>query len=171
LRERRLQDIGDSHTKQMHASVFGVFRLKDKDAQEIILSNRRARAILAMLCLAPDEPLEREFVSHLLWPGRFEAQAKASLRQCLLELGKMFADQEDQVLVVSRSQISLNGSVIPTDLFCLERSLAQANYSKAAEQLTTIAGRPLLDRLNFGEAFEQWVDNHRLQTERRLKTW
>ncbi|MFT7235675.1 MAG: DNA-binding SARP family transcriptional activator [Methylophagaceae bacterium] len=56
--------------------------------------------------------------------GRVEAQAKASLRQCLLELGKMFADQEDPVLVVSRSQIFLNGTAIPTDLFCLERSLA-----------------------------------------------
>jgi DNA-binding SARP family transcriptional activator len=60
----------------MHASVFGVFRLKDKDAQEII-NNRRARAILVMLCLAPDEPLEREFFSHLLWPD----VSKLRLRQ------------------------------------------------------------------------------------------
>ena len=170
MRERRLQDIGESHTNQMHACVFGIFRLKNKGSQEIVITNKRARAILAMLCLAPDEPLEREFISHLLWPGRFEAQAMASLRQCLLELGKMFADQENPVLVISRSQISLNGTAIPTDLFCLERSLAQANYNKAAEQLTTIAGRPLLDQLNFGAAFEQWLDNHRIQTEQRLKT-
>jgi DNA-binding SARP family transcriptional activator len=139
----------------MHASVFGIFRLKGKDGQEIIITNRRARAILAMFCLVPDEPLEREFVSHLLWPERFEAPVKASLRQCLLELGKMFADQEAPVLVVSRSQISLNDTAIPTDLFCLERSLAQANFNKAAEPITTIAGRPLLDRLNVGEVFEQ----------------
>lgn len=170
MKERRLRDIGDSHTKQMHASVFGIFRLKDKHAQDIVITNRRARAILAMLCLAPDEPLEREFVSHLLWPGRFEAQAKASLRQCLLELSKLFADQKDPVLLVSRNQISLIGTAIPTDLFCLERSLAQANYNKAADQLTTIAGRKLLDQLNFGEAFAQWLDNHRIQTEQRLKT-
>ena len=74
MRERRLQDIGESHTNQMHACVFGIFRLKNKGSQEIVITNKRARAILAMLCLAPDEPLEREFISHLLWPGRFEAK-------------------------------------------------------------------------------------------------
>ena len=83
MRERHQQDIWDIRTGQIHASVFGVFRLKDKNGQEITIANRRARAILAMLCMVPDEPLEREFISRLLWPGRFEAQAKASLRQCL----------------------------------------------------------------------------------------
>jgi DNA-binding SARP family transcriptional activator len=46
----------------MHASVFGIFRLEGKEGQEIIISNKRARAILAMLYLAPDEPLERKLV-------------------------------------------------------------------------------------------------------------
>jgi hypothetical protein len=81
----------------------------------------------------------------------------------------MFADQTDSELVVSRSQIFLNGTAIPTDLLCLERSLIQANYNKEAEQFMVIGGGSLLDQLNFGEAFEQWSDNHRVQTEQRLK--
>ena len=78
MRERRQQNIWDTRVRQTHASVFGVFRLKDKDGLEIIIPNRRARAVLAMLCLVPDEPLERDFVSCLLWPGRFKAQAKSA---------------------------------------------------------------------------------------------
>lgn len=170
MRERRQQNIWDTRVRQTHASVFGVFRLKDKDGQEITIPNKRARAVLAMLCLVPNEPLERDFVSRLLWPGRFKAQAKASLRQCLLDLGRLLASFDDKVLVVTRTQISLIGTAIPTDLFCLEHALAQGNYGETCEQLSNIAARPLLDQLNFGEAFREWLTGHRLQTEQRLKT-
>ena len=60
----------------------------------MIISNRRARALLAMLCLAPNEPIDRDHISKFLWPGRFEAQVRASLRQCLLDLGKLL-DTDD----------------------------------------------------------------------------
>ena len=63
------------------ASLFGCFQLWAADGSEIVISNRRARALLAMLCLARDEAIDRDFLSKLLWAGRFEAHAKASLRQ------------------------------------------------------------------------------------------
>ena len=72
----------------LRASLFGVFTLATSAGGAITISNRRARALLAMLCLAPGETLERDFVSKLLWPGRFQAQARASLRQCLLMIDK-----------------------------------------------------------------------------------
>jgi len=170
MKERRQQDIWDIRTGQVHASVFGVFRLKDRNGQEITIANRRARGILAMLCLVPDEPLERAFISRLLWPGRFEAQAKASLRQCLLELGKLLSSFDNKLLVVTRTHVSLGGTAIPTDLFCLEHALVQGNYSQYFQQLTAISTNPLLDQLNFGEAFEQWLSCQRIRTEQRLKT-
>ena len=42
-------------------------------------------------CRAGNEAIERDFLSKLLWPGRFEAHARASLRQCLLDLGLLIA--------------------------------------------------------------------------------
>jgi TolB-like protein len=106
----------------------------------------------------------------VLWPGRFKAQAKASLRQCLLALGKVLASIDDKALVVTRTQICLSANAIPTDLFCLEHDLAQGHYGGVSEQLTTIGARPLLDQLSFGEEFKIWLSINSTQIEQRLKT-
>jgi len=98
-----------------NAMLFGEFRLTTIDGTEIAISNRRARALLAMLCLAHENSIDRDYLSRLLWPGRFEAHAKASLRQCLLDLGKLLAAAECNILEVTRGRISINTSVIQTD--------------------------------------------------------
>ena len=88
------------------ASLFGRFQVSAANGREIVITNRRARTLLGMLCLARSEVLDRDFLSKLLWPGRFEAHAKASLRQCLLEL-------LGHVLI---SVIPINSRVLPKAL-------------------------------------------------------
>jgi DNA-binding SARP family transcriptional activator len=66
-----------------------------------------ARAVLAMLCVQPNEPMEREYLSKILWPGRFEAHAKASLRQCLLDLGRLLGPSGADILVATRTSVAL----------------------------------------------------------------
>ena len=70
-----------------------------------------------MLCPAPDEPIGRDHLGKFLWLGRFEAQARASLRQCLLDFGKLIAAAQRDLVQVSCSRISsmLNSS---TDPYC-----------------------------------------------------
>jgi hypothetical protein len=53
----------------VRAFLVGAFKLTTPDGEEVAVSNRRARALLAMLCLAPDEPIDRDHLSKLLWPG------------------------------------------------------------------------------------------------------
>lgn len=57
----------------IHASLFGEFKLIKADATEILISNRRAKALLALLCLNGDKAIDREQLSKLLWPGRLKA--------------------------------------------------------------------------------------------------
>jgi len=109
------------------ATLFGRFELRAADGAEIVISNRRARALLAMLCLANNEPIDRDFISKLLWAGRFEAHAKASLRQCLLELGKLLAPCGPGILVATRSSVALRARALPTDLDALEQAFARAD--------------------------------------------
>ncbi len=151
------------------AVLFGRFQLTAQDGTEVPISNRRAHALLAMLCLAPDEPIDRDHLSKLLWPGRFEAQARASLRQCLLDLGKVLASADCDLLDVSRSRISLKPGTVRTDLSDLHVCLAESNYRDATEKLTSIGAKPLLDQMNFGEAFDDWLAGHRQQAEQRLQ--
>lgn len=153
-----------------YASLFGRFVFRAPDGTEIVISNRRVRALLAMLCLVPDEPLERDHLSELLWPGRFKSHAKASLRQCLLELSKSFGSGGHGIVEVTRSRISLHPGAIRTDLGELENALMTGDCDVAARQLAAIGTAPLLENMELGEAFADWLVRHRAKAEQRLQT-
>lgn len=158
-----------SEPLSLAASLFGTFKVQNINGEDIVITNKRARAILAMLCLAPDVSIERELISKLLWPGRFPAQARASLRQCLLNLSKILETSGANILDVSRTQICLKPESIQTDLISLEKTLTEKGYMSASEQLTGIGSKPLLNQMQFGEAFEEWLGNQRRSIEQRLE--
>jgi len=160
----------DGRSTLLRASLFGSFQLRDRYSAEIFISNRRARALLAMLCLAPEQPFSRRYLSKLLWPGRFETQARASLRQCLLDLGKVLAPLEDDILAVTRNSVGLNEFSIQTDLADLEHALAKGQIATASELLITIGTKPILDQLHIAPAFEEWRTRQSQLVEQRLKT-
>ena len=151
------------------ATLFGRFHLAAADGSEIVISNRRARALLAMLCLAQGEPIDRDFLSKLLWAGRFEAHAKASLRQCLLELGKLLAPCGPDILVATRSSVALRAQALATDLDALEQAFARGDYAAATAQLGAIGSKPILDQMDFGEAFNQWLARRSSDAGNRLQ--
>lgn len=151
-----------------YACLFGPFHLRAADQSDIVITNRRARALLAMLCLAGDEAIDRDFLSKLLWPGRFEAHAKASLRQCLLDLGKLLAPHGTDILNVSRNSITLHPGSILTDLAALEHALKNGDHAGAIAQLRAIGTKPIFDQMDFGGAFNEWLMRHSNDAERRL---
>ena len=90
-----------------YASLFRRFVFRAPDGAEIVISNRRVRVLLGMLWLGPDEPLERDYLGELLWPGRFKSHANASLRQCLLDLRKSFGSEGQDIVQVTRGRVIL----------------------------------------------------------------
>ena len=153
----------------VHASLFGEFKLIKADATEIPISNRRAKALLALLCLNGDKAIDREQLSKLLWPGRFESHARASLRQCLLDLSKLLEPLGTELLQVTRNAACLNNAAIVTDLGELEAALADGKIVDAARQLSIIGPTPLVDWMDFGEAFSVWLCHRRMEIEQRLQ--
>lgn len=151
------------------AALFGRFQLSSADGREIAIPSRRARSLLAMLCLAKGEVFDRDFISKLLWPGRFEAHARASLRQCLMDLGKLFAPSGRDVMEVTRSSVGLRSGSIRTDLGGLEDALARGDHGTAAGLLAAIGSKPILDQMDLGEGFNEWLDRHRAEVETRLR--
>jgi TolB-like protein len=163
-------DLDKKHRTSLRASLFGAFQLRDRYGAEILISNRRARALLAMLCLASERPFSRRNLSKLLWPGRFETQARASLRQCLLDLGKVLTPLGNDILVVTRNRVALSAGSIQTDLTDLENALANGQFARASEMLITIGTRPLLGQLHLAPAFEDWRTRQRQHVEQMLKS-
>lgn len=153
----------------LRASLFGVFTLATSAGVGITVSNRRARALLAMLCLAPGETLERDFVSKLLWPGRFKAQARASLRQCLLTIDKSLGPMAGGVLDLSHGRIAIDVRRVQTDLGYLEAALAEGRIGDACGALGGIGNKRLLDQIDLGDPFAEWLSAQRRHVESRLQ--
>lgn len=152
------------------ATVFGDFQLAAPSGAPIMLANRRARGLLAMLCLDPDRPIARETLTQLLWPGRFEAQARASLRQCLLDLGKALDANGCAILTVHRDRVGLVAGSVQTDLGDLEAALLVGDVALVSTLLCRIGTKPLLDQLHLGVGLGEWLGRHRGEVEHRLGT-
>ncbi|MBS3743187.1 MAG: hypothetical protein KGY48_02425 [Wenzhouxiangellaceae bacterium] len=153
----------------LRAALFGAFKLAASDGEEIIITGKRARALLAILCLDPGVAVARDRLCELLWRGRFKAQARASLRQTLLGLKKQLTPIRPDFFQVTRDRVAVNAAAVRSDLAELEAALADGPKPRASELLLEIGGRPLLDQLDFGEFFQQWLATRRGQVDQRLQ--
>jgi TolB-like protein/cytochrome c-type biogenesis protein CcmH/NrfG len=160
--------VADRASTPLRVSLFGRFQLTDADGQAIVISGKRAQAVLAILCLAPGQTFEREQLSQLLWRGRFRAQARASLRQTLLDLRKQLADVCPEPFESTRESIAIRAEAVASDLAELEAALASGAYDAACEALLAIGSQALLEGLDFGPVFADWLSAQRQQAEQRL---
>lgn len=166
-------DLSDAAARRpefapLTASLFGRFRLRTSEGREIVISNRRARGLLAMVCISGGEPLDRDYLSKLFWAGRFPSHAKASLRQCLFDLGRQLADYRGDVLEVTSTTVALKKGSIITDLDRLHERLAANDVAAAVEQLGALDGRQLLDQIDLGEEFNLWCKRRRSDLESKF---
>ena len=60
---------------QIRASLFGGFELRDCNGEELKLSTRKTRALLAFLIVEADRWHRRDRLAGLLWSDRQQAQA------------------------------------------------------------------------------------------------
>lgn len=151
----------------LRVTLFGSFTLGAPNGTEVVVTIKRARALLGILCLEPGNACDREKLCTLLWGGRFRAQARASLRQTLLGLKKQLTPFRDDIFEVTRETVSVNPSAIRSDLAELEAELAGG--SRAGDLLLAIGNKPLLDGFEFGDRFTRWRLACRTQVEQRLK--
>ncbi len=150
------------------ATLFGEFKLQTAAGEPVAINNRRGTLVLAILLLQPDHSIEREALAKLLWPDRFVPQAKASLRQCLHDLGRALDAFDFSGLQVSRNAVALDQGSVESDMGCLETALAQASES-ATGQLLAIGNAPALQGVTLNSAFDDWLALRRDHIDTRLK--
>ena len=152
----------------LRASVFGELRLVTSAGDTVALNNRRATLILAILCLQPERSINREALARLLWPDRFDAQAKASLRQCLLDLRRSLEEIGVVGLKVTRSEVAMGPEVLPSDLSALETALENAPET-ASDHLLAIGNQSALEDSVLNPDLAAWLSARREQADTRLK--
>src|SRR5579875_2495699 len=137
---------GDARPAMAHLRLIGRFRLTDATGAAIESPGRRARALLAFLALDGEHAATRERLSGLLWSDRGEPQARASLRQCLLEWRNVMGPAALDLLEVGRETIALKPGTLRTDVDELRTTLVQGAGAMASA-LRGLADAHLLDDL------------------------
>jgi DNA-binding SARP family transcriptional activator len=158
-----------------YCRLFGTFSLEDARGSPVRIRSRRARALLAHLIVVGASGASRERLSGLLWSDRAEEQARASLRQCLLELRHELTDAGIDSLDVGRDQVVRRRAGLEADLDRLEDAIRQRNGAVLSATLEEIGASLLLEGLSIGGLYDEWlartraqVDNHIEQGVRRL---
>jgi len=145
--------------------LFGPLTALDRDGRAVAIPSRRSRALLGYLALQPDRRETRSRLAGLLWADRAEAQARASLRQCLLELRSQIGEAQ---IDASREWVALASDGIRTDLGDLDAAIAHQDFEAILELEVAAGAKVLLDEPAVSDLHQDWLDRTREASERRL---
>ena len=140
----------------------------------IVIRGRRTRALLAYLVLAPDQSATRERLAGLLWSDRSDAQARSSLRQCLLELKTALKPLESEAFAAGRDMVRLLPGTVTSDVHEIEQALAPVDFGAEADagtlaaQIAMIGNARLLADLGLPGLFGEWLDQTRTALDGRM---
>ena len=96
--------------------LFGTPNFETSAGASIAIRSRKGVGLLACLALAEGKPVGRDQLCALLWSNRQTAQARASLRQLLVDLRHDFGHASDVFDVATDGAISCNGTAIVSDV-------------------------------------------------------
>ena len=148
--------------------LIGEFRLAGARGKSVPIVSRRARAILAYLALTPEHAATRERLCGLLWSDRGETQARASLRQCLVELKEATAAADLDLLSIERAHVALVSGRHHSDVAELERALARDDFEPLLAMLAGLGATPLLEDLEFSGLYRDWLDQARVRFDQAI---
>jgi TolB-like protein len=141
--------------------LLGGFEIYDLDGVQIRIIGRRARGLMAMLCLEGRGGLLRDRICGLLWADRPDEQARGSLRQCLFELRSALGSRADDILEVGRERVSIRPGSLLTDIDTLKVALHSDDQDKMAGTASQLASGPLLEGMDLSGPFQEWLDQAR----------
>jgi DNA-binding SARP family transcriptional activator len=151
-----------------YCRLFGSFMLENRQGP-VRLRSRRSRALIAYLVLAGPSGAGRERLSGLLWSDRGEEQARASLRQCLLELRRELSDAGIEGLNAGREQVCLVPGALASDVEQLEDAIRRHDLAGLCASLQAIGSGLLLEDLSLGGLFDEWLQSTRARLDSAIE--
>jgi TolB-like protein/DNA-binding SARP family transcriptional activator len=151
-----------------YVRLFGSFRLLGHEGKPVAIAGRRTRALFAYLLLCAEGTAQREKLCGLFWSDRGDAQARSSLRQCVLELKTVLADAGIDALVAARETVALRPDLIDCDVSEFERLLATRDVAAIIGMIDRIGRASLLEDLELPGLFRDWLDQTRARVNRDM---
>src|SRR5690348_636547 len=121
----------------------------------VALRSKKARALLAYLAMKPDWRASREELATLFWGDTPDAQARHSLRQCLMSLRQDLHLAPD-LLDLGRNTVELRAAVLSVDARELAALAASGVFGDLDPAAELWRGPFLADLALDTEEFDAW---------------
>jgi DNA-binding SARP family transcriptional activator/TolB-like protein len=165
------QRIADAHESlpppRLAVTIFGGIDISYGQS-EVRLTGRKARALLAYLALSETGREPRDRLAGLFWPDNSEQNARASLRQVLLDLREALSSCGCQAVVTGRQDVELVSNEIDLDLTRILRDIA-AGRAPEVLLIQPRAGETILFGYDdVSPLFQEWLVATRVRVQERL---
>jgi TolB-like protein/DNA-binding SARP family transcriptional activator len=134
--------------------LIGNMKVMVFEGEDILLRNRKTRAILAILSLADGKRVSRSRLTGLLWDQSDDAQARMSLRHALSELNRLVNSRVPNLIEIDRESVRLNVEMCWIDAFAP----------------VTEFERLLDDFDGVSSPFDDWLATERMKFQDRART-
>jgi DNA-binding SARP family transcriptional activator/Tfp pilus assembly protein PilF/TolB-like protein len=144
--------------------LLGGFGLRDPTPSHdaIVISSKKARALLAYAAMQEPMRVHRERLATLLWPDRIDRQARQNLRKCLASLRRDLASRADALLAMDSGTVAIR-DVLTVDARVLRKFSDTAGTVALDDAAALCRGQFLFDLAMEGEEFCDWVASERAQ--------
>jgi len=131
---------------------------------DILPSGKKARALLAYLCLAPGTKVARLQLARMLWEETSNERARGSLRHALLDVCEAMGPLAAELISAGRNAIHLNEQA------CWIDALAILDPSSRGSELARFCSGELLEGLDgVSVSFDQWLLRERVRFSEKTK--
>lgn len=136
---------------------------------DVLPRGKKARAILACLCLAAGERVPRARLASMLWDRVPDTQARTSFRQALREMLRAMGPLADELISLDRETIRLNARLCWIDALAVLAS-EPSEFSALRSDLAALCTGQLLEELDgVSASFDQWLLGERTRFSERLR--
>jgi predicted ATPase/DNA-binding SARP family transcriptional activator len=165
--------------------LFETFQVSVANQPEHKFRTNKSRALLAYLLLAGGQPVLRTTLTDLLWPDYLVASARASLRQAVTDLRKLFAGFELINADYHRVQLHIDPALLLCDALRFDELLTACTQHphstvrdcpscqrRLHEAVALYKGDFLADLpTTDSEPFNRWREEQRTRYAARLAQW
>jgi DNA-binding SARP family transcriptional activator len=141
--------------------LLGPAKFQTVAGDPVAIRSRKGAGLLACLAMAEGKPVGRDQLCALLWSDRQTAQARASLRQLLVDLRQDFG-QADQIFdTTTDGIISFRDEVVVSDVAEFQR-LRRTDDRPSLERAVALRRGQFLEGLAPEDAaFAEWLEDNR----------
>jgi DNA-binding SARP family transcriptional activator/Tfp pilus assembly protein PilF len=150
--------------------LLGSMRATTYLGEDVLPRGRKARAILACLCLAPGERIPRARLAALLWDRVPDEQARKSFRQSLRELTGAMGSLATELISATRETVRLDTNLCWIDALALLAPQPSAQNSLRSDLAALCTGELLEELEGASPSFDQWLQGERTRFSERLRT-